>query len=87
MIRMTRRRWAKALWAVYPPVVTCVVVVTGNHWIFDAATGALVAAVSARGRADRVRARTARGVGVGAASGSPPRRAPDRLPAPWPRLP
>ena len=27
--------------------MTMVVVVTGNHWVFDASTGALVAAVSA----------------------------------------
>jgi len=47
MIRMTRRRWAKALWAVYAPVVAMVVVVTANHWVFDAATGALSAAVAA----------------------------------------
>src|SRR3954468_664679 len=47
MIRMTRRRWAKALWALYAPVVATVVVVTANHWIFDAATGAAVAGVSA----------------------------------------
>src|SRR4051812_31644325 len=42
MIRMARHRWAKALWAIYAPVVTAVVVLTANHWIFDAATGALV---------------------------------------------
>jgi hypothetical protein len=47
MIRMTRRRWAKVLWALYAPVVTMVVIVTANHWVFDAATGAGVAAVSA----------------------------------------
>jgi membrane-associated phospholipid phosphatase len=47
MIRMARRRWAKVLWALYAPVVTGVVVVTANHWVFDAATGALVAAVGA----------------------------------------
>jgi hypothetical protein len=47
MIRMTRRRWAKALWALNAPVVATVVVVTANHWIFDAATGAAVAGVSA----------------------------------------
>jgi hypothetical protein len=47
MIRMTRRRWAKVLWALYAPVVTMVVIVTANHWVFDAATGAAVAAVSA----------------------------------------
>src|SRR3954453_14120571 len=47
MVRMARHRWAKALWMLYAPVVALVVVVTANHWIFDAATGALTAAVSA----------------------------------------
>ncbi len=47
MIRMSRRDWAKALWAAYPGVVTFVVVATGNHWIFDAATGAVTAAAAA----------------------------------------
>jgi membrane-associated phospholipid phosphatase len=47
MIRIVKRRWAKVLWALYAPVVSGVVVVTANHWIFDAVAGALVAAVSA----------------------------------------
>ena len=47
MVRMTRRRWVKVLWTVYAPIVALVVVVTGNHWVFDAATGAAVAVVSA----------------------------------------
>src|SRR3954454_961846 len=47
MIRIVKRRWAKGLWGLYAPVVTAVVVLTANHWIFDAFTGALVAAVSA----------------------------------------
>ena len=47
MIRMARRTWAKALWALYVPVVTLVVVVTANHWVLDAVAGAAVAAVSA----------------------------------------
>src|SRR3954452_14607517 len=47
MIRMARRSWVKVLWAVYPPVVTLVVVVTANHWVFDAATGAAVAGLAA----------------------------------------
>src|SRR5690349_16024230 len=47
MLRMVKRTYAKVLWAVYAPIVTCVVVVTANHWVFDAATGALVAAVAA----------------------------------------
>ena len=37
----------KALWLVYPLVVTFVVMVTANHYWLDAALGALVAAVSA----------------------------------------
>ena len=60
MVRMTRRRWAKALWAIYAPIVACVVVVTANHWVFDAATGALaalVAAVAAQTLLARVRPR------------------------------
>src|SRR3954451_19713602 len=47
MMRMARHGWTKALWAFYAPVVAMVVVVTANHWIFDAAAGALTAAVSA----------------------------------------
>jgi len=47
MARMARRTAVKALWSVYPAVVTFVVVATANHWVFDAFTGALVAAVSA----------------------------------------
>jgi hypothetical protein len=47
MVRMTKRPWAKALWMAYAPIVTAVVVVTANHWVFDAATGALAAAVAA----------------------------------------
>jgi hypothetical protein len=43
---MVKRTYAKALWVVYAPIVTCVVV-TANHWVFDAATGALTAAVAA----------------------------------------
>jgi hypothetical protein len=47
MMRIVRRPWARALWAAYAPVVTFVVVATANHWVFDAFTGVLVAAVSA----------------------------------------
>jgi len=47
MARMARHRWAKGLWSIYPALVSLVVVVTANHWWFDAFTGALVAAVSA----------------------------------------
>ena len=47
MASMARRAWVKALWLVYPVLVTFVVVATANHWWFDAFTGALVAAVAA----------------------------------------
>jgi PAP2 superfamily len=47
MIRMTKHLWIKALWACYPPLITFVVISTGNHWVFDAVTGALVAGISA----------------------------------------
>ena len=42
-----RRKAFKVLWAVYPLVVSFVVVVTGNHWIMDALAGAAVAATAA----------------------------------------
>jgi membrane-associated phospholipid phosphatase len=47
MARMSRRVWVKALWGIYPALVTFVVIATANHWWFDAFTGALVAAVAA----------------------------------------
>ena len=47
VLRWSSNRVIKALWAVYPLVVTFVVVVTANHFWIDAALGALVAAVSA----------------------------------------
>jgi Ni,Fe-hydrogenase I cytochrome b subunit len=40
-------RLLKALWAVYPAVVTFVVMATANHFWMDAALGAVVAAASA----------------------------------------
>jgi membrane-associated phospholipid phosphatase len=44
---IVRRTLFKALWALYPLVVTFVVVVTGNHWLMDAIAGATVATASA----------------------------------------
>src|SRR5688572_8466325 len=35
MAHIVRRRWARALWLAYAPVVTFVVVVTANHWWLD----------------------------------------------------
>jgi hypothetical protein len=48
-IRIVKHRFAKALWALYPAVVTFVVVVTANHFWLDAALGALDAGLSAWG--------------------------------------
>jgi membrane-associated phospholipid phosphatase len=45
--KIVRARWLKALWAIYPVVVTFVVIVTANHYWMDAALGAIVAALSA----------------------------------------
>jgi membrane-associated phospholipid phosphatase len=44
---VVRNRLAKALWVVYPLVITFVVLVTGNHWFMDAVAGAFVAGTSA----------------------------------------
>jgi membrane-associated phospholipid phosphatase len=44
---LTRHTVFKVFWAIYPLLVMWVVIVTGNHYWFDAAVGALVAAVSA----------------------------------------
>jgi membrane-associated phospholipid phosphatase len=44
---VVRRRSVKLLWALYPPLVTAVVIATGNHWWLDAAAGALVAGLAA----------------------------------------
>jgi hypothetical protein len=47
MAQMTRRRWARALWYAYSPVVTFVVIATANHWWLDGFLGAAVALASA----------------------------------------
>ena len=44
---LVRNRVLKGVWAVYPAVVTFVVVVTANHFWMDALLGAMVAAASA----------------------------------------
>jgi membrane-associated phospholipid phosphatase len=56
MVRLSRRRWAKALWAVYPVLITFVVVATGNHYLTDVFLGALTAGAAAL-LADRLLAR------------------------------
>jgi hypothetical protein len=47
MAHLVRRRWAKALWYAYCPMVTFVVIATANHFWIDGFLGAAVAAVSA----------------------------------------
>ncbi len=47
--RIVKHRFFKALWLVYPLIVTFVVMVTANHFWLDAFLGALVAAVAAAG--------------------------------------
>jgi hypothetical protein len=47
MAQMIRRRWARAVWYAYSPVVTFVVIATANHWWLDGFLGAVVALVSA----------------------------------------
>ena len=44
---VVRSRVAKLLWAIYPLLITFVVIVTGNHWFMDAVAGAVVAGASA----------------------------------------
>ena len=48
-IKLVKHRAVKVAWALYPVLVTFVVVVTANHFWLDAALGALVAAISAAG--------------------------------------
>jgi membrane-associated phospholipid phosphatase len=56
MVRLVRRRWAKAAWGLYPVLVTFVVVVTANHFLTDVFLGVLTAALAALA-ADRLLAR------------------------------
>jgi membrane-associated phospholipid phosphatase len=46
-IQLVKSRALKAAWALYPFLVTFVVISTGNHFWMDAAVGAIVAAASA----------------------------------------
>jgi PAP2 superfamily len=46
-VRVSRHRYSKAFWAIWPLIVVWVVVVTANHYWIDAALGALVAVSSA----------------------------------------
>ncbi len=57
LIRLTRRRAVKIAWALYPPLVVFVIVVTANHFIADALLGALTAGVGALAARALARAR------------------------------
>jgi len=49
LARLARHRIVSALWLLYPLLMTFVIVVTANHFIFDAILGALTALASAYG--------------------------------------
>ncbi len=57
LARVCKHRFARIAWAIYPLVMSWVVVVTANHWWLDAALGAATAAVSAYAAAWLARAR------------------------------
>lgn len=46
-INLVRSTWARLLWSLYPLNVFFVIVVTANHFWFDAALGAMVACLAA----------------------------------------
>lgn len=47
MAKFARRRPIKVAWALYPLLITFVVIVTGNHYFMDVFLGALTAGISA----------------------------------------
>jgi hypothetical protein len=57
LARLVRWRVVRVLWLLYPLLITFVIVVTANHFIFDALLGALTAVVSAYGAAWMARRR------------------------------
>jgi hypothetical protein len=57
LARLVRWRIARVLWLTYPFVIAFVIVVTANHFIFDAFLGALTAGASAYGASWLARAR------------------------------
>ncbi|MFI5037179.1 MAG: phosphatase PAP2 family protein, partial [Solirubrobacterales bacterium] len=58
LARLSRHPAARVIWAVYPFLMTFVIVVTANHFIADALLGAITAGASAycAGRLARARA-------------------------------
>jgi PAP2 superfamily len=57
LARLARRRIVAVLWTLYPFLIAFVIIVTANHFIFDALLGALTAGVSAWGASWLARAR------------------------------
>jgi PAP2 superfamily len=57
LARLVRWRVVRVLWLLYPFLMAFVIVVTANHFIFDAFLGALTAGVSAYGASWLARAR------------------------------
>jgi hypothetical protein len=57
--RLVRRRAARVFWAIYPLLITFVIVVTANHFIADAFLGAVTAGLAAWTAAWLARARPA----------------------------
>jgi hypothetical protein len=47
VMTLARSMWVKALWSVYPLMIFFVILVTANHYWFDAACGAMVACMAA----------------------------------------
>jgi hypothetical protein len=58
-VSLARHRWAQITWALYPLVVFFVIVVTANHYWFDAAAGVVVAGVAGVAATQLARLRTA----------------------------
>jgi PAP2 superfamily len=57
LARLSKHRVTRAIWAVYPFVVTFVIIATANHFVTDAVLGALTAAFGAWTAAAMARAR------------------------------
>ena len=64
MSRLTRWRPGKILWALYPLLITFVVVATANHYLTDVFLGALTAGACRAAGAAAAGAGQARCVGV-----------------------
>ncbi len=73
LARLARLRVVRAMWLLYPFVMTFVIVVTANHFIVDALLGALTAGASAYGASWLARARPSVWRFSTSASGTPHR--------------